>query len=241
MFSYKKGDKKEFQHITDYGKLIDGWISYIKNDKENFLKDGTVLFMFVIKVHDLKLIDDIYKKCLNYFKKDLENHKEFLGIITTSMPLLKKYYPEYITKYSLDTNMIIDSIDYKIEHVEHYNTLHLYPFSKNIQLVNLTRSILLTKYQYKMVEIIESDSNISNTCFLSLKFVQNLMILIFYIIEILILTLTFPISFPIFCILNYFHLINSIYYHGDMFSFFYYCLFYYFSYVILDNITSLLF
>ena len=69
----------------------------------------------------------------------------------------------------------------------------------------------------------------------------QILIRLYFAIGTLIFFLILPISFSIFHILNYFHLINSIYYHGDMFSFFYYCLFYYFSYVILDNITSLLF
>ncbi|CAG8676960.1 826_t:CDS:2 [Funneliformis mosseae] len=122
----------------DNKELIKEWVSYVNNDKNQFLKNGPGLLIFAIKMHDLKLISDIYKKCLNYFKQDLENNKMFLSIITTSMPLLEKYYPEYLTRYSLDTNMIIDSLDYKIEHKE-YSSLH--PFTKNIKVVNLTRSI----------------------------------------------------------------------------------------------------
>ncbi len=187
-------DKKSTLLLSDYNKLIDGWISYINNDKENVLKHGSKLLMFVIKLHDLKLIEYIYKKCLNYFKQDLENNKAFLSIITTSMPLLNKIYPEYVARYSSDTNMIIDSLDYKLEHL---NTLHLYPFSKNFQLINLTRSIFLTKYQYQMIKLFENNSNM---CFL---------ILILYIIEVLIFILTLPISFSIFHILNYYHIINK--------------------------------
>ncbi|PKY30788.1 hypothetical protein RhiirB3_448054 [Rhizophagus irregularis] len=62
--------------------------------------------------HKLELIDDIYKKCTTYSKEDLMNNKSFLSIITSAMPLLNEYYPEYILKYSSETNMIIDSSFY---------------------------------------------------------------------------------------------------------------------------------
>ncbi len=60
------------------------------------------------------------------FKKDLKNNKEFLGIITTSMPLLNEYYSEYITRYSSDINMIIDSLDYKIEKYLYFTSLSFF-------------------------------------------------------------------------------------------------------------------
>ncbi|CAG8438918.1 8531_t:CDS:2, partial [Funneliformis mosseae] len=137
---------------------VDGWISYVKNDKENFLKHGVRLLRFIIKNNDLKLMDNIYKKCLNYFKDDLENNKPFLSIITTNMPLLSKYYPEYITRYSLDTNMIIDSPDYKIEYII---TSQLFPFSENLKIVNLTRSLIWTKNIYQMAKFFDSNININ--------------------------------------------------------------------------------
>ncbi|CAG8438891.1 8345_t:CDS:10 [Funneliformis caledonium] len=112
---------KKYVGMDDENFPIEGWISYVKNDKKRFLKYGVEFLKFNIKKHDLKLI-----KCLNYFKDYLESNKLFLSIITTNMPLLSKYYPEYITRYSLDTNMIIDSPDYKIEYII---TSQLFPFS----------------------------------------------------------------------------------------------------------------
>jgi len=184
--------------VSEYFKKefpIDGWISYVNNDRESFLKYGAELLIFVIKIHDLKLIDDIYRKCLNYFKQDLENNKAFLSVITTSMPLLKKYYPEYITRYSLDTNMIIDSLDYKKEHL---NILHLYPFSKNIEMINLTRSIFWSKWGYQL--LLDNDA-----------FSNRILLIIILIIEFLSFILMFPILFLIFRILDYFHVTNFIY------------------------------
>ncbi len=129
--------------VNKYDELIYGWVSYVKNNKKDFLKYGAALLMFAIEVNDLELIDNIYQKCLKLFKKDLKNNKEILSIITTSMPLLNEYYPEYITRYSSDTNMIIDSLDYKIDNL---CTYHLYPFSSNIKIVDLTPSKLWTKF-----------------------------------------------------------------------------------------------
>ena len=89
---------------------------------------------FTIKEHDFELVNDIYRKCLKRFKEDLENNKEFLSIITSSIPLLNEYYPEYVTRYSSDTNMIIDFLKYKIEHLD---VSHLSSFSNNIKIIDL--------------------------------------------------------------------------------------------------------
>jgi hypothetical protein len=105
---------------------LEGWVSDAKNNKSNLLKYGVELLTFAIKEHKLELIDDIYKKCMTYFKVDLMNNKAFLSIITSTMPLLNEYYPEYILKYSSETNMIIDSSFYSIEHQN--KNLHLYSF-----------------------------------------------------------------------------------------------------------------
>ncbi|UZO16350.1 uncharacterized protein OCT59_007739 [Rhizophagus irregularis] len=93
----------------DSFKLCDGWVSNIKDNKEFLSKYGVELLLFAIKEHKVELIDEVYKKCINYFKEDLKNNKIFLSIITSIMSLLNKYYPEYILKYSIETIMIIDS------------------------------------------------------------------------------------------------------------------------------------
>jgi len=153
MNGYPKVD--EGKEVGKYDELIYGWVSYVKDDNENFLKYGTALLMFAIEVNDLKLIDDIYKKCLRSFEKGPEKNKAFLSIITTSMSLLNAYYPEYVERYSSDTNMIIDSSDYKIEHL---STSHLYPFSSNIKIINCT-PIFWTKYIYRRMTRIIDDSS----------------------------------------------------------------------------------
>ncbi|SRR6266498_684326 len=152
--------------------------------------------MFAIEVHDLELMNGIYKKCLNRFKEDSENNKKFLSIITTSLPLLNKFYPDYVTKFSSDTNMITDSINYRIENL---STSHLYSFPNNIKIVNLISSISWTKYTYKLDYM---------------HYNSQILISLYFAIEVLIFYLTLPISFPIFHILNYFHLINEIYIDG---------------------------
>ncbi len=108
--------------------------------------------------------------------------------------------------------MIIDSLDYKIEHLNTC-TWHLDPFS-NIEIVDLTPSIFWTKYTYKLNQL--DDDGIFES-----------LLRIYFAIETLIFFLTSPISFPIFQISNYFHLINEIYDYG--FSKRYYNSFYFIS------------
>jgi hypothetical protein len=125
-------------------KLCDGWVSYIKNNKESLFMYGVELLTFAIKEHNLELIDDIYKKCLDYFKEDLGSNGMFLSIITSTMPLLNEYYPEYISRYSLGTTMITDSPFY---HIEHQNIdLHLHPFRRCFHIVDITQSIWWLNY-----------------------------------------------------------------------------------------------
>ncbi|UZO06779.1 uncharacterized protein OCT59_027088 [Rhizophagus irregularis] len=123
---------------------LDGWVSDVINNKSSLLKYGVQLLTFAIKEHKLELIDEIYKKCMTYFKEDLMNNKSFLSIITSAMPLLDEYYPEYILKYSSETNMIIDSSFYSIEHQN--KNLHLDSFFQSSQIANLSKSLLWTKY-----------------------------------------------------------------------------------------------
>ena len=111
--------------------------------------------MFAIEVHDSELIDNVYKKCLRFFNQDLEKNEAFLSIITTSMPLLNKYYSEYITRYSSDTNMITDSSEYKIERLD---IPHLYPFSRNIKIVDVTPNYQV--YKRALHTIIKFDLDI---------------------------------------------------------------------------------
>jgi hypothetical protein len=101
------------------------WISDIINNKESLLKYGVELLKFAIKEHKLELIEKIYKKCINHFEKDFNNIM-FLSIITSNLSLLNEYYPEYILKYSSETEMIIDSPSYTILHQN--NNLHLSSF-----------------------------------------------------------------------------------------------------------------
>ncbi|PKY27687.1 hypothetical protein RhiirB3_390471 [Rhizophagus irregularis] len=130
-------------------KNCDEWISDIINNKESLLKYGVELFSFAIRERNFKLIDEIYKKCILYFNEDLRNNKTFLGIISITMPLLNEHYPEFILKYSLETNMITDSQFYNID--DKKKNLHLY--SNNPQIIDLTRSILWFKYNIIMSDV----------------------------------------------------------------------------------------
>ncbi|CAG8566027.1 13981_t:CDS:2 [Funneliformis caledonium] len=164
------------------------WVSLGENDRYKFLKYGVKLIN-AIKEHDIESVDDIYKKCLDCFKQDLANNKAFLSIITYSMSLLNQYYPEYIIKYLCDTDMIIDSLDYDIGRL---NTSHLYPY-EGFKLVNLTRSIPWTKYNFFLKRIVN-------------KSYGKLLLNIEYIISINIL----PFTYLIYNALDHFNIINNI-------------------------------
>ncbi|PKC71621.1 hypothetical protein RhiirA1_453319 [Rhizophagus irregularis] len=128
-------------------KLSEEWVSYVKNNRESLLKCGAELLSYAIEEHNLELIDDIYIKCLNHFKQDLRNNKAFLRIIPLHKP---EYYPEYISRFSLDTTMIIDSPFYSIN-----SNLHLRSF-QHLQMVDLTDSILWTDYNVLFHKIHEN-------------------------------------------------------------------------------------
>ncbi|GES86118.1 hypothetical protein GLOIN_2v1874127 [Rhizophagus clarus] len=133
--NYKKVLSNQILPLPNYDSFkLNDRASYIIDNKESLLIYGTELLSFAIKEHKLELIDKIYKKCLSHFEKDLGNNRMFLSIISCMMPLLNKYYPEYISKYSIETNLIIDSPFYNIKHQN--DNLHLYSF----QVINLTQS-----------------------------------------------------------------------------------------------------
>jgi hypothetical protein len=167
----------------------DGWVSDIINNKIILLKYGVELLNFAIKKHKIELVDEIYKKCINYFEKDFSN-KMILSIITSTMPLLNEYYPEYIERYSLETMMILNSygIEYQI------NNLHLYSFQYP-QLVNLSQSILWFKYNEFMRNLFKNHKRV----FTILSYIQSLIIF-----------LLLPIYFFTFFILSKFNFFDRI-------------------------------
>ncbi|CAG8489395.1 9672_t:CDS:10 [Funneliformis caledonium] len=185
------------------------WVSHEETDRYNFLKYSVELIT-AIRERDIESVDGIYKKCLDYFKRDLVNNKAFLSIITNSISLLNRYYPEYIIKYSSDTNMIIDSLDYNIERL---NISHLYPF-EGIKLVNLTPSLAWTKYNYLLKRIVDKSNGILHGIMLFILSCQYVLC-----------AYSSPISFLTFNILDRFHIVNNIVKY-DMSAYFYYSLSY---------------
>ncbi|PKY21288.1 hypothetical protein RhiirB3_434827 [Rhizophagus irregularis] len=139
-FHYEKVFSTPTLPLPNYDsfKLNDSWVSYIIDNKENLLKYGAELLSFAIKEHKSELIDKIYNKSIIYFKEDVRNNRMFLSIFSCMMPLLNEYYPEYISKYLLETNLIVDSPFYTIT----YN-LHLHSF-QYFQIFDLT---LWSEYQ----------------------------------------------------------------------------------------------
>ncbi|PKC71635.1 hypothetical protein RhiirA1_495924 [Rhizophagus irregularis] len=179
-------------------KVCNEWASNIKDNKNNLLKYGVELLSFAIKEHDSELIDDVYKKCINYFKEDLGNNKMCLSIITSTMPLLNEYYPEYISRYSSETVMIIDSPFYSIEY--DHTKLHLYSYQHHLQIINITQSIWWLNY-CKLMEVYEASYMKKKTKYF----------LILNNIHLLIVLPLFPIYFVICHILLKYHFIIDWY------------------------------
>jgi hypothetical protein len=203
---YKRIFSKSTLPLPNYDSFgLDSWVLDIKNNKLSLLKYGVELLTFAIKEHNLELIDYIYEKCMTYFKEDLMNNKSFLSIITSTMPLLDEYYPEYILKYSSETNMIIDSSFYSIEHQN--KNLHLYSFFQSPQIDNLSQSLLWTKCCYKGFCSIDKTFNKENLFSILMYF----LLFIIYLIQVLIIFLILPLYLATFYILSKYKFINNIY------------------------------
>ncbi|GES75113.1 hypothetical protein GLOIN_2v1874127 [Rhizophagus clarus] len=140
-------------------------------DEEFLLKYGVEILKIVIEERKLELIDGIYKKCIKYFREDPDNNRMFLSIIVFIMPLLNEYYPEFISRYSLETTMIIDFHFYSIEHQN--NNLHLcslqYP-----KLINFSKIAL-------------SKSKLKYGCIINTKYFWNNYFIIFFILIIIVI------------------------------------------------------
>ncbi|EXX53259.1 hypothetical protein RirG_245710 [Rhizophagus irregularis DAOM 197198w] len=95
-YHYKKVFLNSTLPISNYNsfKSNDEWVSFVIDNKESLLKNGVELLKFAIKEHNLELVEDIYKKCISYFKQDLRNNKIFLSIVTSTSQILNEYYPE---------------------------------------------------------------------------------------------------------------------------------------------------
>uniref|UniRef100_U9SXG5 Ion transport domain-containing protein n=1 Tax=Rhizophagus irregularis (strain DAOM 181602 / DAOM 197198 / MUCL 43194) TaxID=747089 RepID=U9SXG5_RHIID len=131
-----------YMNIDRYSSNIKWMGLDVKNNKSSLLKYGVELLTFGIKEHNLELIEDIYKTCIKYFNEDLRNNRMYLSIITSTMPLLSEYYPEYISRYSLETTMIIDPSFYSIKY-ENIN-LHLYSFQYHQMIFKHTTTPTIT-------------------------------------------------------------------------------------------------
>ncbi|GBC02745.1 hypothetical protein RclHR1_00480002 [Rhizophagus clarus] len=166
--------------------FIDKWVTSIKNNKELILKYGVELLIFAITKHDLELVDDIYKRCIRYFKEE-KNNCVFLSIITSTMPLLDEHYPEFISKYSFDTAMVMNSPIYNTRYHKR-SSYHLHPFQ--IEIINLS---WWTKYNELMGRLYNNYKKI---------------FWLLYVVQILIIIPFLPIYFATFYILLKYGLVN---------------------------------
>jgi hypothetical protein len=193
---YKKVFSKPTLPLSncDSFEVSDGWVLDVKDNKESLLKYGVNLLSFAVKDQRLELIDHIYKKCIDYFKEDLRSNRMFLSIITTTMPLLNEYFPDYISRFSSEITMITDYHCYNIIY-QRNNKSRLYSFQYP-QMIYLSRSILWLKYNIWMGKLSENH------------------VLMFRVIQFFIILLVlpfFPIYFVTFYILSKYHFINNVY------------------------------
>ncbi|PKK68355.1 hypothetical protein RhiirC2_851499 [Rhizophagus irregularis] len=127
------------------------WALDVKNNKSSLLKYGVELLKFAINEHKLELVEEIYKKCINHFEKDFNNIM-FLSIINSNLPLLDKHYPEYILRYSLETEIIVDSPSHNI-----INSLHLFSFQfpkENFQLQTFIVTCIYLWKSFRRINIV---------------------------------------------------------------------------------------
>ncbi|GBC06378.1 hypothetical protein RclHR1_00680022 [Rhizophagus clarus] len=155
-------------------KFCEGYIPDVKYSEDRFLSCGDELLAFGIKEHDIVLIDEIYEYCMKTFKISYTQFSIVLSIITSAMPLFNEYYPEFISKYSSDTTMIVDSLFFNIEN--NNDNLHLYSF-QYLQVVNLTQFIWWYKYKIFLSKLSEKHPVIL------LNDVYDVFSIYFYIIE----------------------------------------------------------
>jgi hypothetical protein len=148
---------------------------------------------------------------MDRFKEDLGNNWMFLSIITSTLPLLNKDYPEYVLRYSLETTMIIDRPLYIIEQ---HNDYQLYSF-RFLQLIDLTRSILWSRYNIFLYKIFNLEKNWEKIFSIPYSIRRIILILI------MILLSPFFFIYIIFHILSKYHFINNIFVM-EFFSFIYY-------------------
>jgi hypothetical protein len=221
---YKKVFSKPTLPLPNYDSFRSNkWVSYVKDNKSSLLRYGIELLTFAIKEHKLELIYEIYKNCMTYFKEDLTNNRAFLSIITSTMSLLNEYYPEYISRYSLETIMIIDSPIYTIDHQS--QNLHLYSFFQSLQIVNLSRSFLWTKYNYLISKLfIRFEMLLVGSPVIILLII--ILFILFYITQVLIILLTLPLYLATLYILSKYHFVNGLYSDKICSSSFYYRIFY---------------
>ncbi|GBB89682.1 hypothetical protein RclHR1_16470001 [Rhizophagus clarus] len=189
----------------------DIWVSSIKNNKELMLKYGVELLKFAIRKRKPELIDEVYEKCITYFKEE-RNNRMFLSIITSIMPSLNEYYPEYIERYSLDTLMITYSSIYNTKDDE----LHLDSFQ--YEMFNLSKSIWWAKYNAFMNQLYKDHKKI---------------LWILNVIQILIILPIFPIYFATLYMLMEFDFIivydKKVDKYRDIFSSLYFSVYNFFS------------
>ncbi|CAB4377811.1 unnamed protein product [Rhizophagus irregularis] len=136
---------KEIAHPTDNDGLKKQWILYVINQKYFFAYYGENLLKSAIKQHNIEIIELIYNKTLEYFKKNPNNNILILSLLCKNMPYLNQNYSEFLSKYYNEMNLFADSSNSSMI----YNNLqhHLYPYCNELK---ISKNIFICYFLHKL-------------------------------------------------------------------------------------------
>jgi hypothetical protein len=111
---------KEIAQPIDNDELKKQWILYAISQKYFLVFYGEKLLKSAIIQNNIELIESIYNKVFEYFKKDPKNNIYILSLLCKNMPYLNQNYSEFLSKYYNEMNLFIDTSNSSII----YNDLH---------------------------------------------------------------------------------------------------------------------
>ncbi|CAB4377809.1 unnamed protein product [Rhizophagus irregularis] len=126
---------KEIAQPTDNDGLKKQWILYVINQKYFLVYYGENLLKSAIKQHNIALIESIYNKTLENFKKDPNNNIYILSLLCKNMPYLNQNYSEFLSEYYDEMNLFADSSN---PNMIYNNLQHLYSYCNESKILKYT-------------------------------------------------------------------------------------------------------
>jgi len=165
---------KDVTEPSENDELKKQWINYLLNTKYYFALYGEKLLKLAIKQNNIYLIGMIFKKAIEYFKKNLKSNIYILSIICNNIPYLNDKYSEFILRYYNETSLIIDTLNQKIIY-NNYN--YLYSFCKQLKINRpfITSSFIFFRKYGEMIQFLILPIIIT-TCVSVTDFIDNIVI-----------------------------------------------------------------